>query len=315
MNTTGSSRIPTSPHCGPCINQQRSRVSEVLCCAAAVAILVVGCHPAADGGAASVEWQEQALIGGEPALGPEWDTVVWLDGGCTGTVIDSGTIVFAAHCGTEHAYAYTGPRLPVSWPSNEAPHVELGPDVQSFELDRCVARTTPKIGSGEDIGVCSSRDALPISNIGLPTAENEPPSLLGAEVLLVGYGPRYGDRPSSLQRDFVRSVVTEEGPELTVGDADAGTCPGDSGGPALAPREPVGWTLVGVLSSGYPLECGTGWYTPVSRNVAWIRSVREPNADTAAGCNVASQILAKPEWHPVMLALLSFAILRRRRRM
>ncbi len=50
-----------------------------------------------------------------------------------------------------------------------------------------------------------------------------------------------------------------------------GTCPGDSGGPPLAPSKNGQWTLVGVLSSGYTGECGIGWYTSVSNHIAGFK--------------------------------------------
>src|SRR5690606_37991006 len=60
----------------------------------------------------TTETRCQRIIGGSPVQG-DLDSVVWLSGGCSGTLVHERLILYAGHCGEDHHSAYVGDTLKI----------------------------------------------------------------------------------------------------------------------------------------------------------------------------------------------------------
>lgn len=91
--------------------------------------------------------------------------------------------------------------------------------------------------------------AAPVSVPPLPVATAAlPPSIVGAEARIVGYGETHYDDPNYVRREALTTIAAiDPGDTITVGDAQHRSCVGDSGGPALTKMAGVE-TIVGVDS-------------------------------------------------------------------
>ncbi len=158
----------------------------------------------------------QPIIGGMPSEPGEWPAVVWFDGGCTGTLIHPDVAVFAAHCGVpqwrvwvEEAESGELVAEPVS--GCRSGLADLGLDVAYCVLARAV-ETIPVV---RPLQGCERELLQPQT-----------------EVALVGFGG--AQEPGLSYKQSALTPVTGVGEdELIIGSTDAGTCYGDSGGPAL----------------------------------------------------------------------------------
>jgi hypothetical protein len=219
-----------------------------------------------------------SIVGGAPTTAGAWPAVAWADVGCTATLVHPQVMLYAGHCGTDLPGFWLGDGFDVhvdeATQTLEPRHSEEERFVASAE---CRSYPHGSVGGGDDLAYCLLSE--PLSDVPplLPIGACERRALVvGASATLVGYGFE-GDGRSGLgiKREVVTSV-SELGPELVIGDALAGTCDGDSGGPALVnasnPQGAANWRLLGVLSSGLDGECGVGYYTDVSAFVEWLET-------------------------------------------
>lgn len=231
--------------------------------------------------AASVAPPALALVGGSPAPHDSWSFVVWLDNGCTGTVVDPNTILFAAHCGLEPSMARVGAVLSVgtSTDGGEALRVTGG---EPFSLYGCVAHPDARFEIGADVGLCRARGQLPTGSFQLQGQGEDVTK--GEQLLLVGYGATTADVDDGGERRVAWATVQSADPELIIGDETRGSCRGDSGGPAFR-EEPDGTlTLVAVLSAGEVGRCGRGWYTEVRDVRDWLEENLEASHQPPPSC-------------------------------
>jgi hypothetical protein len=218
--------------------------------------------------------QSQPIIGGGPPEPGAWPNVAWLDMGCTAVFVHPRLLIFAAHCGESHTAAWLGADLELELDvQGRLPR----PDTDRFSslgLSEC---STIAPERGKDLGYCRTTEPYDGPLAPLASADELSRALrVNDAVTLVGYGLTSPDGTRLGQRRAVEASVLGTTPygELVVGSPDAGTCPGDSGGPALAMLEvspgEFQWRVVGVLSAGGPEECGQGYYTTPADHIGWL---------------------------------------------
>ena len=199
-----------------------------------------------------------------------------MDGLCTGTLIHPELILYAGHCGTDIDTIWFGNRFHVDLQGDQ-PVVTPEGDYQSLHPAHCEAHPDALLGVGADLAYC----LLPEPVIGVPPirpiagCEREAIAV-GTKTTLVGFGfEEFGGVMPGIKRS-VEAQVSGYYFEFTIGDDGAGTCRGDSGGPALVDvsDDPSGarsdWRLLGVLSTGEQGRCGLGYYTDVARFLPWL---------------------------------------------
>jgi Trypsin len=140
-----------------------------------------------------------------------------------------------------------------------------GADV--LRVEGCVSHSRSE-ETGFDIAVCELEQAAAIP---WPRLAQATPGV-DQEVTLIGYGFDSIDGTAGRKRAVSARIdgISEAaaGGELIIGGPEAGSCRGDSGGPAFVPaNEQSGYvTLVGILSGGEFGGCGAGWYVDVARD-------------------------------------------------
>ena len=227
---------------------------------AALAWLAAGCG-SGDPGASSTH--AQPIVGGAPSAEGAWPSVVWLDVGCSGTLLHERLVLYAAHCGTHAERVYAGGQLD-------------GALERSVEF--CAAHPDfRELGDGNDLAFCVLREPLqevPIVPLALGCEREQLQA--GDQSVLVGFGESEDSTAAAGTKREVQAPLVVVDAELEIGELDKGTCGGDSGGPAFTP---VGaddeWRQVGVLSSGTTEGCGRGYYTDVARFVDWLESASQ----------------------------------------
>lgn len=191
-----------------------------------------------------------------------WSAVVWLEQGCTGTLVSPFVILYASHCGTSYSRAFIG----------QAP----GGKGRYVELKFCVQHPDGGPGTGLDVAYCVlSERVTAIHPLRLATQEEFDRFVKQRTTLtLVGFG-RVGPKP---HKRVLVGKVEQIRTELHVDAGGLAPCGGDSGGPALVRigpgQAPSDWRVIGIASSRPRTSpCGvpvTGRFTIVPRVLGWL---------------------------------------------
>jgi len=241
----------------------------------------------------------QRVLGGDAVPASEWGSVGWLDSGCTAVQISDRVLAYAAHCGTDASFAWFQNDIRINGAKTESP------PSKAFRIERCVAHPSGN-EIGRDLAVCFL--AEPRRGTFEPLVSETTRSRIepGDDALLLGYGS-IGSGIRTLTKGAVWADIQDVGWELYIGDAEHGTCPGDSGGPAFVSTE-EGFELLAVLSGGEAEHCGVGWYTDLFAVHDWLDSQVEQagSSEPQAGCSL-SQRNALPLRHSSATLLLVFA--------
>jgi hypothetical protein len=238
-----------------------------------------------------------AIVGGEPASDNAWLNVGWLESGCTATLVHERVIVFAGHCGVDHERVFFGQAFEVALDFDAGTASLPNPErYESVALTRCELHPEAAIGSGLDVAFCELADAVADRpSVPLVAGCEREHLKLGAPVTMVGFGfdTLEAQGRAGIKR-VAQSRVVDVSREVYIGETDAGTCPGDSGGPAFmrvdSEAERPDWRLAAVLSSGSQGRCGVGRYTNVSDVKEWL--------EAASGHDLTPCFDANDQWKP-----------------
>lgn len=273
--------------------------------------------------------KDQRIVGGAPAETGQFSAVVMLDSGCTASVIHPQYLVTAAHCvrSGEVRRAYVDNVLSVRLRDDGSLWIDDENATEPLEIESCVLHPRSE-EQGFDLAVCLLVTATELQ----PTNLAHEGASEGETVLLVGYGFDQADGEAGTKRyveSSVSGITTEmDGQELLIGDAQMGTCRGDSGGPAFRiASDGQTLSLLGLLSGGESGLCGFGWYTNLSLHLAWLAEVtqQEPSSGSVGGadkqrttltqgCGVVRRSSAPQGLSPSLLVLIGLAIVRKYRR-
>lgn len=210
-----------------------------------------------------------AIVGGQLAEPGQYPTVAWLDGGCSAVFVHPEVLVYAGHCGDDHSVAWLGDKVKLD--GHDSSTVTDPLEAVAIELAKCSLHPDVAYGTGTDIAYCLTRASIEPKRFAPPLHSCERALLdeSGFRARLVGFGATKDDIADGGAKRWVEASGVWYPPEFLIGDEEAGTCYGDSGGPAFT-RIVDSERLLGVLSSGVPASCGVGWYTDVSQHVDWL---------------------------------------------
>jgi hypothetical protein len=219
-----------------------------------------------------------AIKGGSVVTDGAWPMVGWLDNGCTGLLLSPSLVVFAAHCGSAtRLWLGDAFELQIDTESGTA-NVLNAPLGSAHDLGECQLHPDGRLTTGTDVAWCRlGRAALPPEQVVPPLLACARASLIeGNNVRLVGFGIQdVSGTEAGVKREVDAPIITL-GLEPQIGEAQRGTCPGDSGSPAFVQlkNEPVSeWQVLGILSSGAPgAVCGTGAYTELANVLPWLEA-------------------------------------------
>ena len=161
---------------------------------------------------------------------------------CTGTVIDSHTVVFAAHC-VEDIVSIT---VETSGGNFEAATFGGHPDWNG----------NASHSETNDVAVLTVNETLPTTTFPLlPTND----LVKGEQIGIAGYGQTQSGRVSArLRAGFMKvAKATTDSILAKFSGRGSNTCSGDSGGPLVVNRGGV-WYLAGATSNGVNEDCGPG---------------------------------------------------------
>jgi hypothetical protein len=223
------------------------------------------------------------LVGGKTSDPCAWQSVGWLPGLCTATLVHPRVIVFAGHCGADITT------------------FELaGPTRRSVPVDSCMVHPDGGPGNGLDVAFCVLAEAVDDVPI-IPVLAGCEQTVLavGRSVTLVGFGSA-GDSASIGAKRELETSIAAVGTELVVGGDGKSICDGDSGGPAFVRLSPDvdarwegSWRLAGVASSTDSAVCDgerPARIGAITKSIAWIES--------ASGFDITPCFDSDGAWQP-----------------
>jgi len=200
------------------------------------------------------------IYGGNPTSVCEWPSTVFL-GGCTGTLVHPEVVIYAAHCGTDVAWAWFG----------EDSNQDAGRYVST---EQCMIYPGGSPGSGNDFAFCTLAEPVDDVPIVPPLMGCEAEILApGLETWLVGFG-NTDTGGFGAKYEVAVELQYIENDEAFLGGGGLAPCYGDSGGPAFV-RLPAdidpeqSWRVFGITSWGG--ECGGGgFYSMMHNGMTWF---------------------------------------------
>ena len=174
-----------------------------------------------------------ALLGGEPVEPGAWPSVLFLEAGCTATLVHERIVIFAGHCGADHQLAWLADELQLRV-NRDSIDIQDPERHRRVSLARCAVHPTADIGSATDVGYCELREPLrdvpPIP----PAVGCERTDVTeGTMATLVGFGFTSTDDDGMPGQKRVGQTPVRglDAGEFMIGDEQVGTCRGDSAVP------------------------------------------------------------------------------------
>ena len=248
-----------------------------------IAIGLLGCtEPAAEQGEARL-----GISGGEAVAPGAWPMVVWLDNGCSGVLLQSDLVAYAAHCGDQVENVWLGDSVDLVIDESSQTVTTVGsPNALQLPVAWCRRNPDYRATAGNDVAFCVLDAEAGPDFVGVSPECDHRAITVGTEATLVGFG--YGETEDAGVKRSTRAEVAGAGTEILIGDEAHGTCSGDSGGPAFS-QVADEWKLLGLLSTGLRgVACGAGYYTPIDTVTRWIET------ETGRTLNACDQSNASP---------------------
>jgi V8-like Glu-specific endopeptidase len=170
---------------------------------------------------------------------------------CTAVIISPTAALTAAHC-VDHPGFHYGVFFGAdasAFPTLAALEPELA-EVSATHMPPSYSRTPPFFA---DIAVIELAAPLPPSITPLPIQRTSPvPAMVGLDVRIVGYGQTvFGENNSAKYSATTKIAALGTLDTILIGSAEARTCIGDSGGPAL-----LDGVVIGIDSYSDTTGCG-----------------------------------------------------------
>jgi len=218
------------------------------------------------------------ILNGQAVVAGAWPSVGWLDVGCSAVLVHPEVILYAGHCGTEVERVWFGDSFNVQADEVERVlHVNHSPTERSVRVTRCEEFPGAEFGLGNDLAFCLLGEVVKDIPAPPPAVGCEGAGIkVGTDATLIGFGfERFEEGGLGIKRISTLPIAGLDR-EISIGNAMAGTCAGDSGGPAYirVPSDGDGeeWRLLGILSSGLKNECGVGFYSNAGQFLEWLES-------------------------------------------
>lgn len=232
---------------------------------------------------------EANLVGGSRTSATAWRNVVWLERGCTATLIHERVALFAAHC-SHPTRVFIGNTFDAGIDDDAGAAILISPDeYPSTSVTRCESHP-----EGLDLAYCVLDEPVDVPVVPVMSSCERDAVKVGQPATLVGFGFGDDDDPAFGIKRSGETTVRTIGTSFIVGDEQVGTCRGDSGGPAFVrfgpDEEHASWRVLGVLSAGRAGTCGPGHYTDVSAATRWL--------ETASGYDLTPCTSSDETWEP-----------------
>jgi hypothetical protein len=220
--------------------------------------------PAAVAGTAWSSPAPPPIVGGVSAWPCDWPSAVLLESNgliCTGTLVSSRIVLYAAHCGVDFTRVILGESFgngryaPIARCEQYSP----GDAVRADDFAYCeLARPINRVPVAPVLYGCEGEALTP-----------------GSEVTIVGFGQ--DDDSLSGRKHYAETVyngVEDGGFEagmLSVGGDGTSASFGDSGGPAFLRMDDGSWRSFGIVSGG-PAAGMPVYYVDMRTTVEWVES-------------------------------------------
>lgn len=187
-------------------------------------------------------------------------------------LLSESVVVFSAHCGHPQRFVQGNEiELALDVDAGTLATVRVG-DGRLLEVAEC--KDHP---DGEDLAYCMLKEpvlGVPIVPALLPCERTEVRA--GEIATLVGFGFGDAEDPEPGIRRVSNATIRVAEHAIIIGDAETGSCRGDSGGPAFVQLkstagDPI-WRTLGVLSFGQQGQCGGGDYVDLTPLLPWLES-------------------------------------------
>lgn len=204
------------------------------------------------------------IVGGQIAKPCDWPSAVLLERDgviCTGTLVSSRIVLYAAHCGVDFRQVILGEAYGVGRyaPITRCEQYSPGDGVNALDFAYCeLARPINGVPVAPVLYGCEGDELQP-----------------GREVTIVGFGE--DDDFLSGRKRYATTTYNgavdrgQEGGMLSVGGDGTSASFGDSGGPAFLRMDDGSWRAFGIVSGG-PGAGQAVYYVDMRTTVEWVES-------------------------------------------